>query len=124
MNSTTLKLPSRRLWLWRAGRRTGKVVLFTILCAGALNLNGMEPERTIRISDLPREVQSIIITHGDSLNDVIKSITKMSEVNTTFYKLVNDIYGNQKTFTTLVQVLAKKFNLDPHFVASQFKTPT
>jgi hypothetical protein len=45
MNPSSLKLPSRRLQLWRAGRRTGKItLLFTLLCAG--QLYGMEEKKS------------------------------------------------------------------------------
>jgi hypothetical protein len=87
----------------------------------------MEPERSTGMQDLPREVQSLIITHletGDSLKNIIRAIVRTSQVDTTFFKLVNDIYGNQKGFTALVQVLANKFKMDPYSVAVHFKTPT
>lgn len=99
-------------------------LLFAILCASALN--GMEPERSTSMQNLPKDVQSLIIMHlnaGDTLESTIRNIVRMSQINTTFHKLVNDVYGNLKGFTSLVHALIIG-NRTPSVIASKFKTPT
>ena len=114
------------------------VLLFTILCAGALNSmdptslyelrrTGPEQGRYIGtgMEDIPIEVQSLIITHintGNTVTNAIRDIIRTSRTNTTLNKIVNDMYGNQKGFSELVHVLADKFNLTPPDVAAKFKT--
>ena len=114
-------------------KKHNAVVLFILLCAGALN--GMESEqgRFKGLGGLPPEVQVMIIqtlhnTYDDNLNaeenlkNIIKDIKATSLVDKELHKIINDMYGNQPGFTALAHMLAKKLNISTFRVAQAFNT--
>jgi len=106
----SLKLPSRRLRLWRAGRLTGRwtgkiALLFTILCAG--QLYGMELKRGNlgAFEQLPEDVHKVIIKALATSNDLEQTIEAIKVASA----LQGVRYDNLKDFTKLVHILADKF---------------
>jgi hypothetical protein len=111
-------------------------LIFTIVCAG--QLYGMEPGHYTGLGDLPREVQSLIITYlhnYDNLDDMITAITEASKgvglVNNQLYGILNeqlygkDKYTGPKEFTALIGMLQSKFptNRYRNEIAKKFNTP-
>src|SRR6476660_2972139 len=96
------------------------VLLFTILCVGALN--GMEQPQKGHyggLAELSPEIQVMIIqslntydknlTPEENLTNIVNAIKAMSETNKQLHAVVNDMYGNLKGFTALVVILAEQF---------------
>ncbi len=101
-------------------------LLFTILCVGALF--GMEPERGhyVGMEALPKEIKATIVMYlneYDNLDDIVNAIKITSLTNCELYKIVDEMYGNQKGFAVLAHLLANKFNTTTEDVAYQFNTP-
>ena len=82
-------------------------LLFTLLCAGALN--GMEqPEQGhyVGLAELSPEIQVMIIqtlntydktfSPEKNLTNTVNAIKAMSETNKQLNEVVNDMYGNLK----------------------------
>jgi len=109
-------------------------LLFTILCAGALNgmenpeqghykgLGGLSPEMQVMIIQTLNNTYDYTLSSKENLKNIINAIKATSLVDKELNETVNDIYGNQKGFTALVHVLAKKFNTSTYNVAKEFKT--
>lgn len=92
-------------------------LLFMIVCAGALN--GMEPMKAERISDLPEDVHNEIIkkalASGDTLSEVMQTVNVASALR-------GMRYNNLKDFTKLVHILAANtFDTQTDMVAWHLK---
>jgi len=109
-------------------------LLFTLLCAGALNgMENPEHDHHIGLEKLSPEIQVMIIqdlnTYDPNLSDkenlitVIKAINAISRTNQQLNAVVNNVYDNQKKFTALVHMLADKSNKNRHSIAYTFKIP-
>lgn len=99
-------------------------LLFTIVCTSSLS--GMENLRPDAYN-LPKDVWGVIIPYlanYDSLEDIVYTINAANLIDTTFNKKVQKIYGEQKEFTKLVHILAKKFNKSTVAIATAFATST
>src|SRR5262245_56843122 len=93
------------------------ILLFTLLCASAIN-NGMERPQLAGARGLPPEMQANIVREminealkeynnlDEVINNTIKAISKTSEE---LKAVVNEEYGSQNRFKALVQKLANKF---------------
>ncbi len=110
-------------------------LLFTLLCASALN--GMEqPEqgRYAGLGELSPEIQVLIIqalntfdkylSSKENLTNTVNAIKAMTETNKQLHAVVNDMYGNLKGFTALIGILAEKFfAISRDDIAYKFNTP-
>lgn len=92
-------------------------LLFTILCAGALN--GMEPERMeperdsfLFYGQLPPELRALIIMSVNTystLDNIVNTIKAASVTSKEINAIVNEKYGNLAGFTALIGALEEKF---------------
>ncbi len=101
-------------------------LLFTILCAGALN--GMEPKKELTKKEaleiykslqpeLKLEVLNQALAASNNLDEAIDMINKLSIVHKTQY-------NNLQDFTNLVHILADRFYYDTDSVARVYGTST
>jgi len=81
----------------------------------------LEPELGIGISDLPRDIHNEIIkmalASSNTLTETIKAINVANALR-------GVRYDNLKDFTQLMHILAGKFNVLPSVVAKEFNTST
>lgn len=99
------------------------IILFILLCASSLNGMETEPEAYIP----PEDVWTIIFPYlstYDTLKDIMYTIKSASLISSLWRTKIQEIYGNQKKFTELVHILAKKFNKSTVTIAAEFATPT
>ncbi|HJZ24030.1 MAG TPA: hypothetical protein VJ201_06225 [Candidatus Babeliales bacterium] len=94
-------------------------LLFTVLCAGALN--GMEQTP---YESLPKELkQEIIMKALETSNDLDEAIEAI-KATSAFYKIPYDtIFNDQTAFAGLAHMLANKFDTTTETVAEEFGTP-
>jgi hypothetical protein len=106
-----------------------KVIICSLICVSALK--GMGPGHYgAGFSDLPREVQAMIIQYVHNYNnpkELIAAIKNTSMVNKKLNQIVQEMYGNIgdiKGFNTIINVLAKRFPDEYRFeLANMFNTP-
>lgn len=91
-------------------------LLLTILCAGALN--GMQ-----EWYNLPNELKQEIINTALAASNNIDAATKAIKTTGALYGVKFD-ENNLEDFTTLVHILANRFNLPTKTIAEQFNSPT
>jgi len=94
-------------------------------------VNGMEQPKQTYYSksfwrrSLPTDVKEILnnyIKHQDSFVGVVNEIKATSHTNPKLNKMVNQKYGDQEAFTSLVHILEHRFDTNPNNVAKQFET--
>jgi hypothetical protein len=106
-----------------------KVIICSLICVSALK--GMGPGHYgAGFSDLPREIQAMIIQYVHNYNnpkELIAAIKNTSMVNKKLNQIVQEMYGNIgdiKGFNTIINVLAKRFPDEDRFeLVNMFDTP-
>lgn len=96
------------------------ILLFTILCAGALN--AMEPEQKMgAFGELPKELHPEIVKKALESSNTPKKAVKAITVASALQGVK---YDNLEDFTRLVHRVAKKFKVPVNIIATEFGTPT
>ena len=106
------------------------VLLFTVLCAGALNSMDHVKNGHTPLENLSLEAKNALTLAFETknLDTVITTLKKISDTDDELYNkaMFNILYvaKDKHAFKNLVHILARQFNMHPHKIAEKFKTPT